>query len=64
MIVSSSDGITYVFFCTGKLPEDLEKNQKDALRSKSKNCIFVMKRKLLTCRLVFATCKLCSSLVK
>ena len=47
---------------TGKLPEDLEKNQNDSLRRKSKNfwrrvdfSIFVMKRKVLTCRLVLAT---------
>ena len=25
------------YICTGKLPEDLEKNQKDSLRRKSKN---------------------------
>ena len=40
-MISSSDGTTYVRYYsalrTGKLPEDLEKNQKDSLRRKSKN---------------------------
>ena len=45
---------------TGKLPKDLEKNQKDSLRRKSKNyleksgLLYFHDGKKLTCRLVFA----------